>query len=176
MKKPLRAVFAALAVVGLAFVSSANAKDTTWKMDAVSNQVSVIQEVRDLQETDRNDFVCLAITLYKEARGLNERHLQAIGHVVFNRAKKAAQSICETVWKPGQFSWTRLPVRAIIPPKNTDWEHAQHVALALISSETEDPSNGATSFYNPRHEHPSWARRGNVVAVIGDHTFVRLSE
>ena len=40
-----------------------------WKMDPLSNQVTILPEARESQDIDQREFLCLALDIYHEARG-----------------------------------------------------------------------------------------------------------
>lgn len=141
-----------------------------WKMEPLSDQVTVIQQASDLQETDRNEFLCMALALYHESKGLSPKDMQAVGHVIRNRIgdSKYPKSVCKVVWQQGQFSWTARPVMAIVPRDKKSWVQAQEVALALGP----DCTKGATSFYNKYTDRPAWRHKGRVTLVLGAHIFI----
>ena len=55
------------------------------------------------------------------------------------------------------------------------WQEADQSAWRAIKDalEGEDPTGGATSFYNPRKTDDRWVRRQPVTNVIGNHVFFK---
>lgn len=161
---------AAFAAVGAALLLATPALANDWKMDAVSNQVSVIQEAQDLQETDRREFLCLSLAIYHEAHGRPRDDLRAVGHVVKNRTRdpRYPKGVCRVVWQSGQFSWSVRPVGAIIPKDKRSWEAAQRSALDL----GDDLTKGATSFFNIKTDPVRLRPKGRRTLVLGPHVFV----
>ena len=51
-------------------------------------------------------FECLAENAYQEARGEGHKGMQAVTHVVLNRAESSDAHVCDIIYKPYQFSWT----------------------------------------------------------------------
>ena len=49
-------------------------------------------------------LMCLALTIYYEARGEPTIGQYAVAEVVLNRAEKRDLSVCDVVYQPGQFS------------------------------------------------------------------------
>lgn len=178
MKKS-KAAFVA-AVAALTLFSAGTAKANAWKMEPLSDQVSVIQEAQELQATDRQEFLCLALTIYHEARGVHRKGKVAVAHVVLNRTTsgKFPTTICGVVWQQNkgrpQFSWTTKPVGAIVPREKASWVECQRVALeSFKGSEASDPTGGATHFYNTRLVKPRWAINVTSSWQDGVHMFVR---
>jgi N-acetylmuramoyl-L-alanine amidase len=174
--KKSKAAFGA-AVVALTLFGAPIAKADAWKMGALSHQVSLVQEAQDLQETDRRELVCMALAIYHEAKGQAEIGMEAIGHVILNRAKslKFPTTVCGVVWQQSQFSWTSRPVMALVPRESDAWIQAQKVALEVLDPTSEDPTHGATHFYNKVTDHPRWLKRGTRTFAVGPHVFMKLS-
>ena len=57
-------------------------------------------------------ITCLALNLYHEARGEPEIGQWAVAQVTMNRAEHDPAKVCDTVFKPRQFSWTNPLVEA----------------------------------------------------------------
>lgn len=130
---------------------------------------SVIKPVQHQPAEERRDTLCLALSLYYEARGESLDGQRAVGHVVLNRIHETGRSACRIIWTPGQFPWTR---RAKLIPRNmASWLAVQWHAVELRYDV--DNTNGATMFYNARLCHPEWAKKGVVTARYGDHVFIR---
>jgi spore germination cell wall hydrolase CwlJ-like protein len=139
------------AVVGalmLLFAPAAHAQANEWKMAPLLEQLSLSQQAQDLQETDRRDLVCMALTIYHEARGENFLMQRAVGHVVMNRiaSGRFRPTICGVVWQNGQFTWTTRPVGSILPRERAAWVRAQEAALLVINGQSRDPT-GNTLFF-----------------------------
>lgn len=134
---------------------------------------AVIPPVQNAKQNDRKQILCLALGLYHEARGEPEIGRRAVGHVILNRIRQSGQSACPTIWKTGQFQWTRRPKKKLLPREEQVWKELQEQAVTLMRSDP-DITNGATMFYNARVVTPKWAKRGVVTAQYGDHVFIRL--
>lgn len=130
---------------------------------------SVIKPVQHQSARERRETLCLALSIYYEARGESFDGQRAVGHVILNRIQKTGDSACRTVWSPGQFPWTRRA--KLIPRDMATWLTVQWHAIELRYDA--DNTNGATMFYNARLCHPKWARKGVVTARYGDHVFIR---
>lgn len=121
---------------------------------------------------------CLALTIYHESRGLNERGRMAVAHVVMNRMETSNRTVCAVVYErrrgqAPQFSWI---IRRDTRPREPDaWRDARQMASMMLVNRPVDITRGATHFYNPRMVRPDWARNRPVVQ-IGAHNFVRIVE
>lgn len=170
MKLP-KAAFAVVVGLLMLFASPAIASD--WKMKPLNDQVSIIQEAQELQKTNRQEFLCLALAIFHETHGQPLSGMAAVGHVIKNRTQngKFDSTICGVVWQRNQFTWTSWPVGAIIPKDRKSWVIAQQVALTVLDA-TSDPTRGATYFYNRKTDNPRWAHRGRQTLISGPHIFV----
>ena len=152
----------------LAASAHASTPDATLANIKSSNIISPLQ-----QQTaqDRRQALCLALAIYHEARGENLDGQIAVGQVVLNRIDASHQTICETVWRHGQFQWTRRPVSAQTPRELAAWRDVQYTALVLLKTQPIDYTQGATMFFNNKLCHPKW--HGTVTARFGNHVFMR---
>lgn len=116
----------------------------------------------------------LALNIYHEARGEGEAGMQMVGEVVLNRVNhpKYPDTICDVVYQKGQFSWVKK-MKNHTPKEKDMWELSLHMAERLLDGEIELYDNGATHFLNPSDlkRLPSWARKFEKVARIGNHVF-----
>ena len=137
------------------------------------------------------DFKCLVLNGYHEARGEGPDGLEAVTQVVLNRASKENETACNVIYKPYQFSWTTkkanmrgdpaaLPgfgaistqlwarlVHGEVLVKSAGGRHARGVVRQL-----ESPIYLATH-YHATHVRPTWAKRMQRVGKIGNHIFYK---
>lgn len=104
---------------------------------------------------------CLAQTVYYEARGETRAGQEAVAHVVLNRGG----SICKTVYKGCQFSWTCKTKKA---PYGSAWLQAREVASDVLNN-PKDNTFGATYFHAGKP--PYWAASMRFTVKIGKHKF-----
>jgi spore germination cell wall hydrolase CwlJ-like protein len=124
-------------------------------------------------------LVCLARAIYFEAGGQSDREMTAVGHVVMNRVREAGfpDDVCAVIrdggeQPPCQFSWW-CDGQSDIAADRPEYDRAVRVARAILSGEVPDPTGGANMFHN-RTVSPSWARRAERKAKIGDQVFYHL--
>lgn len=133
---------------------------------------------RDMRGGDRE---LLAKTLMAEAGGEGYDGMLAAGAVIHNRANTTGygDSLRDVIMKPGQFSaWNSVTGYAggeggLDMDKITPNEHALKAADAILSGNFEDPTGGATHYYNPSVANPKWGqkRAGGDWKRIGNHIF-----
>lgn len=122
----------------------------------------------------------LAKTLQAEAGNQGPIGMMSVGSVIMNRLKNPAygSSLHEVILQPGQFSaWNKTTGYAggaqgkdmeSIQPS----EQAYMVADQLLDQNYNDPTKGATHYYNPSISNPSWGKQsGGDWMTIGDHVF-----
>lgn len=126
---------------------------------------------------------CLAATIYLEARDQSTRGQWAVAEVALRRLERGrwGGSICEVVKARGQFAPTLVPATTRIDHPEA-WDKAWQVAGRAMAmwqrpvAERRQIVPGADHFFahNVVRSPPSWAQT-EPVAVIGDHTFVRVA-
>lgn len=119
------------------------------------------------------DIACLARNVYFEARNQSIEGQLAVAYVTLNRLEESAEprTICDIVYRPGLFSWTRDERKhdGQIWEKAA-WEIARHVAMIAVAEPAADPVRGST-FYHAVSIEPYWASTLIRVGQIGDHVF-----
>jgi spore germination cell wall hydrolase CwlJ-like protein len=127
-----------------------------------------------------SDSLCLATTIYLEARNQSELGQQAVAEVALRRLETGiwGNDMCAVVTAPKQFAPTLVSPNYRL--KNPEaWESA--VAIALdAQQEWNRPKQhrrqvvpGADHFVVLDLASPTWAQ-GTPVAQIGSHTFYRV--
>ena len=122
----------------------------------------------------------LARTLMAEAGGEGLQGMLAAGSVINNRVKNGGygDGLSGVIMKPGQFSaWNGVTGYASgqggldmqnMRPSATAYQAAD----TLLSGQYEDPTGGATHYYNPAVANPKWGQRnGDDWQKIGNHVF-----
>lgn len=125
------------------------------------------------------DDLCLATTVYLEARNQSEAGQRAVAEVALRRRDSGlwGEDMCSVVTARGQFA------PSIVHPghrlKNAvAWERIVRLSLdarnqwALPPGERRELVPGASHFAAHEIVNPAWANE--PVAVIGDHSFYRV--
>lgn len=113
------------------------------------------------------DIRCLTDNIYHEARNQSLQGQVAVGIVTLNRVKSKLfqSSICEVVYAPYQFSWTKDKHLRIL--EKDAWEIAKYAAyLALTSNYT-----FKALYYHTTEIRPYWAKYKLALVTIGQHKF-----
>lgn len=138
---------------------------------------------------DQEQFKCMALNMYFEARNQNsEIAMAAIGYTVLNRvaSKSYPKTICDVVFQGRrdsngkyirnkcQFSWVcngkpNIP-NVSNPIEKKAWDMAESVALKVLSGTIDNPVGNAT-MYHATYVKPYWTPAYNMVAKIRDHIF-----
>lgn len=119
-------------------------------------------------------ILCMALNIYHEARSEPVSGQQAVALVTMNRAKGSPSKVCETVFKPKQFSWTS-DAKEILDPDA--WAMAMKTATVTVNGKLSDFTRGATH-YHAIHVRPCWRKamtRLHLVGV-GRHVFYRKDQ
>ena len=126
------------------------------------------------------DPMCLATTVYLEARNQTELGQRAVAEVALRRRDSGqwGKSVCDVVTARGQFA------PAIVNPglrmRNMKaWEKAVNIAFqaeqdwTMPIGQRNEVVPGASHFAALNLANPAWATAPQV-ATIGDHTFFRV--
>ena len=125
--------------------------------------------------------LCLATTVYLEARDQSELGQRAVAEVALRRRDSGywGHDVCAVVKAPKQFAPTLVPPSTRLDSVEA-WEQAVTVAFdaqrewARPETERREVVPGASHFAAMRIANPSWASYPQV-ATIDDHTFFRVN-
>ena len=127
-------------------------------------------------------LICLALTVYYEARSEPMIGQVAVAQVVLNRVEHAAypSTICEVVHQGGtyrhrcQFSYW-CDGKPETPSDYRAWRLAKVIAQlthdGVLTADVEDATH-----YHADYSSPSWRKRMHLVATIGRHFFYLCDE
>ena len=127
------------------------------------------------------DRELLAKTLQAEAGNQGYNGMVAVGSVIMNRLG-GGSDLGKVILQPGHFSaWNRetdyLKGEQGQDMSFTPSDKAYEVADALLSGNYEDPTGGATHYYNPQYADPIWgASAGDDWLTIGAHVFGKANK
>ena len=126
------------------------------------------------------DSLCLSTTLYLEARDQSLQGQKAVAEVALRRRDSGlwGDTVCDVVTARKQFAPSIVSPRTRL--NNTEaWAASVTIALeaehnwALPPGERKEIVPGASHFMAHGIASPSW-RNAYQVAMIGDHTFLRV--
>ena len=144
-------------------------------------QLSFLLWIASLLPQPAADPLCLATTVYLEARDQSELGQRAVAEVALRRRENGrwGDSVCEVVTAPKQFAPTLVNPGVQVGGDIEAWERAINVALTAQKDWTRpvearnEVVPGASHFVALGLAQPSW-RNYPTVAKIGDHTFLRV--
>ena len=114
---------------------------------------------------DRAELRCLADNIYHEARGEESYGQMLVARVTLNRAEKMNESICKTVYKPKQFSWT-LKKQKPIDRSSLAYQQAVHYA-----HQAQHLPNYDLYYFHTKQVKPFWSRKVPLQFAYGNHVF-----
>lgn len=116
-------------------------------------------------------LLCLAMTIYGEARGESILGQLAVAQVVVNRTKHIAypSDICAVAFQPKQFAPAEK-ITDITEPRA--FLLALRIADEILQDPPADPTKGATHFFSGSQT-PYWTHTMLVTGRIGDHIFLK---
>ena len=123
----------------------------------------------------------LAKTLQAEAGNQGYNGMVAVGSVIMNRLG-GGSDLGKVILQPGHFSAWNKETDYLEGEQGQDMsftpsDKAYEVADALLSGNYEDPTGGATHYYNPQLADPNWgASAGGDWMTIGQHVFGKANK
>ena len=117
---------------------------------------------------------CLAQNIYHEARGEQEAGQLAVAAVTLNRVRSPyyPNTVCEVVWQPWQFSWTRAyPEFERVNPRA--WNKAWRIARLALRGR-HPPGIGRATHFHAHEVQPEWSVGVRPLSRIGRHVFYAL--
>jgi spore germination cell wall hydrolase CwlJ-like protein len=131
-----------------------------------------------LNKHDQREIECLALNLYREARGEPLEGILAVAFVTLNRVSDRTfpSSVCGVVYQRNeracQFSWTCM--KSLNGVNRGVYEKLKHIAASVYINKhsIEDPSDGAL-FYHADYVDPYWNKVFNKTKEIGRHVFYK---
>jgi hypothetical protein len=118
------------------------------------------------------DFMCLAVTIYHEARGEIREGQAAVASVILQRAAAPGRwgsTVCD-VTVPVQFSYLNEDMSFAPITDYDSWMSAVEVATVAMV-EGPDPWLEGADHYHTKDSNPYWNKHMPVVATIGNHIF-----
>ena len=128
-------------------------------------------------------LMCLALTVFHEARGEPAIGQQAVAQVILNRARIRGISPCEAVVAKGQFSWgpnryikakkvagktTFFVAKSRLPVREKGWSEAISAAKAALASKNTFQN---AEFFHAKSVKPRWKALLVEVFRVGGHVF-----
>jgi spore germination cell wall hydrolase CwlJ-like protein len=143
-------------------------------------ELSFLMWLASLLPPAQAEPLCLATTVYLEARDQSELGQRAVAEVALRRRDSGVwgDDVCAVVQSPKQFAPTLVPPSTRLNSPEA-WEKAVAVAFAAQKEwarprgQRREVVPGASHFAAMRIANPSWASYPQV-AVIDDHTFFRV--
>lgn len=156
----------------------------------VNNSVDVVRLIK--VNIPLEQLTCLATNIYHESRGESLEGMIGVAHVTLNRVKshRYPNQICDVVYQAVHSKWWLEHHNRLVPIRNmcqftwycdgksdavnansSGWQMSVYVAMAVLVDKYDDPTYGATHYYNHNIVRPQWSFVMAKTTVIGNHTF-----
>lgn len=128
------------------------------------------------------ELLVIARTLWGEARNQGFLGLSAVAWVIRTRLERQIHryglTASEVCLKPYQFScWLpsdpNRPQMERLTLEDSSFRVCYAVAVLVFAGEAENPTPGATHYFNPSVVKPKWAESMEHVALLKDHDFYK---
>lgn len=138
----------------------------------IRSQVMALKNGPPRNFSNENQLMCIAVSIYHEARNQPRDGQAAVASVILNRAANPDRwgtTPCEVV-APVQFSYLRAD-RGFAPIRNQrSWNEAVDIA-ADVMLRGPDPALHGADHYHATYVDPPWNRAMDWVVRIDDHIF-----
>lgn len=137
--------------------------------------------VRIIDET-QVEAQCLAVAIYREARGESDAGMAGVGYVIMNRVHSrhfSPKTVCGVVKQSGtrrstgkrscQFSWVCHPPKGKINAKS--YAHANRIAHRVLAGTIANPIGSAVYFHERSSSRGSPSRHAPHRIALGNHVF-----
>jgi len=138
---------------------------------ATATMEPVFEQVKPIKLSPKEQD-CLARNVYYEAGTEEILGKVAVAQTTLNRVKLGywGHHICDVVYAPKQFSWTR-DIRAYEKPKGPLWEDTKMAVSSVIDNGLRIRQLGKALFYHADYVNPEWRDDHKRIAQIGTHVF-----
>jgi spore germination cell wall hydrolase CwlJ-like protein len=118
--------------------------------------------------------MCIALSVYFEARSQQLEGQLAVAQVILNRVEspRYPNTACEVVWQERQFSWTH-DGKSDTPRNLAAWEQAKRVASLAAYDGLRLPELYDVVHYHADYISPVWSRGMMTAVTIGQHVFLK---
>ncbi len=173
-----------LAVGATVFTANVAYNIFSDRISNVEEQVAIMRnDVQEIKQAvlarapikikyNKNDVECLARNIYWEAGVEDMTGKIAVGNVTINRVKTRywGRNICEVVYSPAQFSWTKERKRGWIALKGQAWADSKAAAEAVLDGLKVKQLDSAL-YYHADYVQPNWRDSSKRVLKVGKHIF-----
>lgn len=129
----------------------------------------------DAKFSKDTDEIILARMLFGETRSCSDLEKVAVAYTAINRVndgkKWNGETLKEVILCPKQYSCfdAKNPNRKeLMDPEKYDkssFEDCLQIARGILENKYQDPTNGATHYFNPELANPSWARSRSMKKI-----------
>lgn len=133
----------------------------------------------------KDDLICLTCNIYEESRDQPLAGQILVAKTTMNRSLASKESVCKTVWRHKQFSWTNSGGKR--PVKELDaWRTSLEVAHLVLKEYGRAKANDVNlivmaggqasddiKWYHTQAVSPEWRKDLDKVTVVGDHVFYK---
>lgn len=138
-----------------------------------SRKPAIFEEVKTTIKYTHQDFECLARNIFFEAGTEETLGKLAVAQVTLNRLQTGywGDHICDVVYSPEQFSWTKDHQLSIENLKGEHWNDSVLAAKIILENGIRIRQLKHALFYHAEYVNPSWSDVTSRIGVIGRHIY-----
>lgn len=161
-------------------VSQEHLKNKRLTQARIHREIGEPPRIRLYRDRSRSlpdqEFHCLALNIYHEARGESFAGMIAVAQVTLNRldARYHGQgTLCRVVYDAHQFSWTRSITKRKETPTGAPWSTATLAAQKAVEGVRIVGLENALHYHADWIPHPRWSLKMTLNHVIGQHVYLK---
>ena len=128
------------------YTPSLSATKILQKVQNIGPRLVTEYPIELLPMVPKQKIMCVALAVYKEARGENETAQSLVAKTIMHRTKKYNQSECQVIASPHQFPWASQISTKWHPQEADAWQQAQYVAF-MSEFSTKYPEGNCQPLY-----------------------------
>ena len=115
-------------------------------------------------------MMCMALTIFHEARGESFKGQITVAATVLNRVRDTRwpNTVCEVAFQPKQFSWVENKEQQLLTPA-----FKQSMKVAKFALSPSFINNSCVDHYHSLQVQPTWSFNHNMIfnRIVGNHIF-----
>jgi len=135
---------------------------------------SLLHKEPKVDKIKHSEILCVIYNAYHEARGEGLYGMKLVSTVAYNRAKQKGESLCKTIYKPNQFSWTRAKRLPKVPDSfiYSFWQTARDIVDGV---QVVDDKHKQVFYFHAKRVKPYWHSAVQQIVVHNNHVFYGAS-
>ena len=175
MTKSMYLIFGFLAY--LIFITQGHEIESKFKSPRLPKghlrESAIFEEEKVRSNYSYKDIECVARNVFFEAGTEEILGKIAVAQVTLNRLRTGfwGQHLCDVVYAPEQFSWTKDIEKVTAEIKGVNWKDSMLAARTVLENGARIRQLKHALFYHADYVNPNWSDPKNRIGQIGTHVY-----